>query len=165
MHVPVSFSLPYIGIIQTDWVIIGLLMIILVAAAVRWGTSRACVIAVTMPISTFLYSLMSESIGTSSLSSHLTSPLLQSLVFIGLLVFVYIMTHRMYRSYIGEGERFWLALLAGLATGLVVLVVWVHTPILASIWDFSAQTKGIFGPSYAFWWIVVSLFTLGYVRS
>ena len=165
MHVPTAITVPYVGIIQTDWLIIGLLIIILVSVAVRWGTSRACVVAVTLPVSVFMFSLINDSVGTAAIVSHVTSPLMQSLVFLGILVFVYIMTYRMYRGYIGEGEGLWLAFLAGLATSFVVLVVWIHTPALGSIWEFSSQIKSVFGSSYAFWWMIISLFTLGYVRS
>ena len=135
------------------------------AIAIKWGTARACVVAVTMPVSAFMYSLINDSIGTSSIVSHFNFPITQSLEFIGIMVFVYIMTHRMYRSYAGEGERLWLAFLAGVATSAVVLVVWVHTPALGIIWEFSSQTKSVFGTNYAFWWMIISLLTLGYVRS
>ena len=165
MHVPNAIVAPYIGTIQTDWLIIGLLLVILVATAVKWGTARACVVAVTMPVSAFLFSLINDSIGTSAIVSHFNAPFTQSLEFIGIIVFVYIMTHRMYRSYSGDGEGLWLAFLAGLATSFVVLVVWIHTPALGIIWEFSSQTKNVFGTNYAFWWMIISLFTLGYVRS
>lgn len=165
MHVPASFTVPYLGIIQIDWVIIGLLIIILTATAIRWGTVRTCVIAVTMPVSAFLFSLISSSAIASSVSSNMNSPLMQSGIFIALLVFVYIMTYRMYRSFLGEGERLWLAFVAGLAASFVVIVVWIHTPALASIWEFSKQTQSIFGSLYALWWMIASLLLLGYVRS
>ena len=165
MHIPTSFIAPYVGVIQTDWLIIGFLLIVLVAVASKWGTARACVIAVTMPVSAFMFSLINDSVGTATIVSRFGSPLTQTLEFVGILVFVYIMTHRMYRSYTGEGERISLAFLSGIATIAVVMVVWIHTPALGIIWDFSSQTKSVFGTNYAFWWMIISLLTLGYVRS
>ena len=157
--------LPYTHYFQPDWSIIFSLVVIVTAIAVKWGTARACVIAVTLPVSAFIYTLVHDGFLVSSIDSHLSSPLMQSGIFAIISIFVYIMTHRMYRNYVNEGESIIFALLAGIATTCIILVVWIHTPALTSIWNFIPMIDTIFGATYALWWMLISLLVLGYVRS
>lgn len=160
-----NLAVPYIGHMQTDWIIILSLVVIFTAVAIKWGTARTCVMALTLPVSAFLYTLVHDGFLLSTLDAKLTSPILQSALFGIICIFVYIMTHRMYRSYTNEGEHLLLAFLAGIATTCITLVVWIHTPALASIWSFLPLINMIFGASYALWWMIVSLLLLGYIRS
>ncbi|MDB5188146.1 MAG: hypothetical protein JWO50_666 [Candidatus Kaiserbacteria bacterium] len=160
-----SMALPYVGHIQPDSIIIAALIIGISAIAVKWGTARACVIAITLPVTAFIYTLVHDGFLVSTIDTKLTSPLMQSALFGIIVVFVYITTHRMYRSFVHEGESIALAILAGIASTCIVLVVWIQTPALMSIWNFSNTIDMLFGAAYALWWILGSLLVLAYVRS
>jgi hypothetical protein len=160
-----NLALPYVGHIQPDSIIIAALIIGISAIAVKWGTARACVIAITLPVSAFIYTLVHDGFLASTVDTKLTSPLMQSALFGIIVVFVYITTHRMYRSFIHEGESIALAILAGIAATCVVLVAWIHTPALGSIWTFSSSISMVFGAAYALWWMLGALIVLAYVRS
>jgi uncharacterized membrane protein YobD (UPF0266 family) len=157
--------LPYITHIKPDTIVLVALVIGLTAISISWGTARACVIALTIPVSAFLFTLVHDAAFASTINEHLTNVWLQSGLFFLIAIFVYIMTHRMYRSYHNEGESLVLALLAGMATAIIVVVVWVHTPALVGIWTFNPFLTTMFGASYALWWFIVSFLLLGYVRS
>jgi hypothetical protein len=154
-----NLALPYVGHIQPDSIIIAALIIGISAIAVKWGTARACVIAITLPVSAFIYTLVHDGFLASTVDTKLTSPLMQSALFGIIVVFVYITTHRMYSSFINEG------ILAGIAATCVVLVAWIHTPALGSIWTFSSSISMVFGAAYALWWMLGALIVLAYVRS
>ncbi len=150
--------------VPVDWLVSGLIFIIVSADALRCGSIRAGAIAISLPLATFLYPMLSLTIGLSAITGHFQSQLAQDISFLVLEAILFACVHQMLYSF-DRSASFLLAMLCGLAATIVVLVVWAQSPILESIWHLSPPLQTVFGQSYRFLWLLGSYLALAFVSS
>lgn len=150
-----------------DWVIFLVIAIILLVDSLRSGTGRASAVALAAPASYFLYTELElgKTFILSQLTSSLNTTVLQAGLLAGIFVLTFFLFHRIMYSFGGSSASPLQSILSSLSATVVLIVMWVHVPVLESVWHFSSQFQSAFGATYAFLWVVVAYLALAFVRS
>ncbi|HEY4514373.1 MAG TPA: hypothetical protein VJH69_03575 [Candidatus Paceibacterota bacterium] len=154
----------YFSYIPFDWIIIGLVAILIAIDAIRSGPSRAISLSIAIPISFFLNSAFYGTKFLGALSAKISSPLSQAALFIALLVVIYLLVRRMMDQYGNSGGTLTQAAICGISSSVLFLVIWIEVPSLESIWKFGPQVQAIFGGAYQFWWTLGAYSVLAFSR-
>lgn len=151
--------------IPLDWFIIGGIVVILAIDSLRSGIARAISLALSAALASFLFSLFDTALFLKDIAALNASPMAQAIIFIVLIIACFMLLRRMgiehYESGVGEPVQ---AILAAVAATAVLILVWVHSPELQGLYEFSGQIQSIFSDAYRFWWILGSFATLTFVR-
>ncbi len=148
--------------IPLDWLIIGVFFVLVTIDAIRAGSVRAASLAISFPLSVYLYQLLSQSILISTIDKQFSSNLEQVLIFAILEVVVFVCLHQMLYSFDAYTSII-SAVVCGLAATVAVLSVWTNLPILQSLWHFTPQVQGVFGTSYRFFWLIAAYLALAFI--
>src|SRR4051794_9748612 len=109
-----------------DWVIVGLFSMLIAIDALRSGTARAAAFALAAPLSLFVASEISYTVFIGSEMQKISSPYVQGGIFAAFFVIFFILVYLMIPKSSGSGSLPLQALLAGLASGVVLAVVWLQ---------------------------------------
>jgi hypothetical protein len=148
-----------------DWILIGVLFVIIAAETMRSGAQKACILSLAAPIASLLYLLVSHAALIATALAQLSTPLSQALLFIGLVALTCLVIARIGLSFGSEAGAPIQAVVAGIATVAVVIAVWLQVPALDSIWHFGPQVQNIFAEQYRFWWLIGGYIALAAIRS
>ena len=149
--------------IPIDWIILGALAILFSIDALRAGPAKISALALALPSAMLISGLLPGAAFLGSIVSQFSTPFLQGALFLAIAAGLYILVRRMDASYGGEGQPFQ-ALLAGCAGTAILMVVWLQIPALTALWAFGSDIVGVFGTTYAFWWLIGSYAALAAVR-
>jgi hypothetical protein len=150
--------------IPLDWIVIGAFFIIVLADALRAGSTRAAALSLSLPIAYFLYQMVSQTALLGSLTAPFSGEIAQAIIFAVIEAVLFVCCHQMFFSY-DRSTSLFSAAIAGFAATAVVLVVWTETPVLQSLWHFGPVVGSIFGASYRFFWLIAAYFALAFVGS
>ncbi|KKU27193.1 MAG: hypothetical protein UX39_C0003G0032 [Candidatus Magasanikbacteria bacterium GW2011_GWA2_46_17] len=150
--------------IPLDWMVIVGFGIILAFIVMRTGISRAVALALSLPVALLIFSELTQARFLAGIGAQLGTPIMKALVFIIPFVVIYYFVHQMIDTYGSGNGAITQALLASIATVVVVVVVWLQVPELQSLWHFGSQIQSIFDEQYRFWWLVCAYSTLAFVR-
>lgn len=147
--------------LPTDWIIFAVVFAVCAIDAMRSGASRAIAVSLAMPV---LYACASLLPKTAVLDSVLkqVNGIPYAILLLVLLGFFSLCMYRTTRDY-GSAVPV-KALMAALATTIILIIFWIQIPALSGIWHFSSQVAGIFGTAYAFFWTIGSYLMLVAVR-
>ena len=148
-----------------DWFIIGAVILAVALDALRSGTNRACALTLALPAVLMLFSASLREVSLGSLSIQLSSPMLRAIIFGALLIAIYLLIRRMFGSYDENGAGFMNATVAGIATVVVLITVWLQVPELQSLWHFGPTVQNVFNELYGPWWILGAYAALAFARS
>lgn len=151
--------------IPYDWLVFGGVTLLIALDSLRSGIGRASSIALSLPIAGILYELLSKTVGISSITALTASPAAQAGTFAVVALASYLLVRRIALEYIesGVGEPIQ-ALLAGCAATVVIIVVWLHVPVLEPIWHLSDKVHALFSESYRLIWLVGAYLALAFAR-
>lgn len=151
--------------VPTDWIIIIVLAILLAFDALRSGFGRANALALCLPATLFLFGALPHAKILSRVVGLFGTPLLKAVLIGIVFAAAYLLVRRIAPSYSTGSTPVIQALLAGTASAIVLVVVWLSVPDLQSVWRFGPQVQAVFGEAYRFWWLAFSYTTLAFVRS
>src|SRR3989338_2929609 len=151
--------------IPTDWIVIVSFAILIAFDSVRPGTARASALALSLPVTLFLISALPHAKVLSGIAGQFATPALKAVLFGIVFVVAYILVRRMSVPNRNNSGASIQALIAGVATVAVVVVVWLQVPELQSVWHFGAQVQSVFGEAYRFWWVTGAFVALAFVES
>lgn len=151
--------------IPIDWIIIFAFAVLVAFDAMRAGTGRACALSLSLPVTLLLISELSHAVGISSISAQFETSISKALIFGIIFVIAYFLVRRINKSYRDGGGAIIQAILTGISTASILVVIWLQVPELQSVWHFGTQVQSIFGEAYRFWWIAGSYAALAFVRS
>lgn len=151
--------------VPTDWIVIIAFAILVAFDAIRSGTGRACALVLSLPITLFLISELPHAKILSGIAEQFETPTLKAVLFGIIFVVAYILVRRISPPYRNNNGASIQAIIAGIATVAVVVVVWLQVPELQSIWHFGAQVQAVFGEAYRFWWVAGAFAALAFVES
>ncbi|OGG60010.1 hypothetical protein A2765_00910 [Candidatus Kaiserbacteria bacterium RIFCSPHIGHO2_01_FULL_56_24] len=151
--------------IPLDWIILGVLVILIALDSLRSGIGRACAIALALPVAVLLYSLVEKTAVLGTVSALSATPMAQAITFGVIAVVCYLLVRRMALEYVesGTGEPIQ-ALLAGGATTIVFIIAWEQVPALQSLWHMSDRVNAIFSESYRLIWLLGAYVGLAFAR-
>jgi hypothetical protein len=148
----------------TDWVIIAAVMVLVALESFRAGTTRAATLALSLPISLYLYEALSKAYLLAPLVQDISIPYGKAIIFCVLFFVVYFFSSRIVSSF-DVGGGILPAVLSALATVILLLLVWAQVPGLHDIWAFGAALDSAFGDLYRFYWALSALGILAFARS
>lgn len=132
-------------------------------ATLRLGASFAISLSLSLIVSTFLFAALPSAYMIGGMVSGVT-PTVAAALYGGMLV---LLTFVLYRatSTVSDGSSTPLFSIAtGLATTVVVLVMWHITP-LNVLWHFNPMIQGIFGDAYRLFWLLLAFIAFAFVKS
>lgn len=150
----------------TDWVLICTFAVLVTVDALRSGAGKAASLAFALPISLLALSTLPHSafIGLSA-QQLATNDMATAAVFLVFIVAFYLFARRTLGFWDDTAGAPLQSVLIGISCAIIVVIMWLHVPALASIWSFSPQLHAIFGEAYRLWWMIAAYATLAYVRS
>ncbi len=150
--------------VPLDWIVFGVIIIVVALDSLRSGIGRALAISVALPLAMVLFSLMQKSVLLGS-GTLLSTTYVQVGAFAVIFAAVYILTRRMGLDFVdgGMGEPVQ-ALLAGGAVTVVFACIWLQEPILSELWTLSDQAQNIFAESFRFIWLLGAYAALAFAR-
>jgi hypothetical protein len=149
----------------SDWLLIGVFIVILTIDALRSGSTRATALALALPIALWLDGALPHTIIVGTIVSQFSGPLPHAVFFLVLLVLLFLIMYRVVASYGDSGGAPLLSLLASIACAIILVVVWIQVPGSDSMWQFGSQIQTIFAENYRFFWPLIAYIILAYVRS
>jgi hypothetical protein len=161
MEIP-SFASSFAGVPLDALVILGIIAIITLYSS-RAGILPAISLSLALPLALSLVPLLASTAFLGAIASSANNETLQAGVFIAAAVIFTMLIQRTVSSF-DDTSGFRRALMAGTASAIVLTVVWLRVPALASLWDFGSQVEAIFGAGYALWWLIAAYVVLGFAR-
>ncbi|MCR4325401.1 MAG: hypothetical protein NUV59_01170 [Patescibacteria group bacterium] len=149
----------------TDWIIVIALAALVALDALRGGSNRACAISIALPLSLLALASFEKAAFLAPFASQISAYASGSVLFFVMLVAFYFFSRRIIGFWSDSREGVIQALLAGLATTIIALVVWLQIPSLDTVWHFGPQIQNVFSEAYRFWWLLISFAALAFVRS
>ena len=155
----------FFSAVPMDWFALGAIDLVVALDSLRSGIGRACSVALALPLAGVLFSFFGKAALTSAVGNSITTPIAQALIFAVLAVAAYLLIRRMGLQYMdsGMGEPIQ-SLLAGVATAVVVAVVWLSAPALTPLMHIGPQVSAIFAESYRLWWLLGAYVALAFAR-
>lgn len=151
--------------IPIDWIVIVSFAILIAFDAIRSGAGRACALALSLPTTLFLISELPQAKVLSGITGQFATPALKAILFGIVFAASYILVRRMSSPYRNNNGASIQAIIAGVATVAIVIVVWLQVPELQSIWHFGSQVQSVFGEAYRFWWVAGAFAALAFTES
>jgi hypothetical protein len=156
--------LPITATWHMDWVLLIVIVIFLTLESFQSGASRTRALALALPTMLLAVSWFSSSALLGSVSQSLTASPLGQLALHGIILLVlFILFYRIFFGYGMTNGSIAYAFLCGLATTIMLIVVLLQIPALTTYWQFSEPIPTVFGESYKFYWLLVSLAILAFV--
>lgn len=148
-----------------DFFLLGILFLIATVDTVRSGSARATTLALSFPVAIVIYSALSSAFLVSSLLQQASSELAQAIIFLLILAITLVLMYRIVSPFSSLSVPIMYALLTAAATIAVAIVCWLSVPALGALWNFSPSLQVLFGEAYRFWWLLISMVALAFVRS
>ncbi|OGG56442.1 hypothetical protein A3D71_01415 [Candidatus Kaiserbacteria bacterium RIFCSPHIGHO2_02_FULL_55_20] len=149
----------------TDWIILGVVAAVIAAECLRAGTNRAASLGLALPLALLLSSALPSAALLGGVLKQAQAPAGQAIIFLVLVIFSYFLANRILSFFSDSSGKPVQALIAGIATAVLLVVFWFQVPALDSLWHFGQQVTAVFGESYRFWWLAGSYIALAVVRS
>ncbi len=147
-----------------DWPIIGLIAALLALEAFSSGSVRTSTISISFPLTFLIMQWLPNTFLFSSAMEQLTSKEAQSAVFGLIFIGMYFMIHRMIFSFGSAGGDVPEAVISGVATAIILVIIWIQTPGLKDLWQFHSQVQLVFNETVRVWWLIGAFAALAYTR-
>ncbi|HTR19016.1 MAG TPA: hypothetical protein VMH91_03520 [Candidatus Paceibacterota bacterium] len=151
-----------ISSVPLDVLVIGIFFLIVSADSLRSGPTRATALALSLPITLYLFQIVPKTILVGSLTASFKGEIGQLVIFLVIEAILFVCFHQMFFAY-DRYSSLLNAAIAGAAATAVLVVVWIQTPVLSSLWQFGPHMQFVFGNSYSFFWFILAYFALAYV--
>ena len=149
--------------IPTDWIIIGIALILLALIAMYSGVANLVALSIATLLTSAFIPLIPQAKFLSSFAERAQDPSSQPVVFIALFIPLFIMMRWVTRDTFEDTGPVQ-AIMAAFATVIIVIVTWQQMPALVGIWDFGGLVEALFNEAYRLWWLLGALLLLTFAR-
>jgi len=161
-----AFYPSWLSHIPFGWIVFVLLVLLFIIDAMRSGPAHASMLAISAPVSLFLFSLVSHTFLLGGvITPFLSSTYIMAGIFVVLFIATFLLANRMTATFSGSSGGLMNSLLAGVGGTVVLFVLWIQVPALLSLWNPGTQIHSIFGTPFALAWFLVVYVVLAFVRS
>jgi hypothetical protein len=150
--------------IPTDWIVLGVVVVILSLDAIRSGPSRATALALAAPLALVFSDALSQTAILGPIAAQMTTSYAQALLFGVMFVGLFFVLYRILYAFSSMGGALQ-GVISGVAATVVLAVVWTEAMQLQALWHFGPQMATIFSAAYRFWWLTGAYVALAFVRS
>src|SRR5437773_2532893 len=133
--------LPGIAALPIDWIAIAVFAAIVALESFRAGSNRAAALALALPATLMALSALPKAFLIGPLIQQVSGQVPEALLFGAVLFVVFMLIHKMFGFYGDSSGSFMSALIAGIATAVIAVVVWLQQPALQSLWHFGPQVQ------------------------
>lgn len=144
-----------------DIVAIAVLVIVIGFDAVKNSIGRAAALAVAFPLGVFLHSLIPH---TAFLKSVPLEGLSGAAVLFGAIILAFILARRIGLEFVSGAGGLMQGLFAGLAAVVVIIVMWIHSPLLDSLYHLSDPVRMLFHTDYSLYWLLGAYAVIAFAR-
>ncbi len=132
-------------------------------ATLRLGASFAIALSLSLIISGTLFAALP---GTFMIGPALSGigPMAAAGIYSAIVVLLTFILYRATSTLSDDSARPMFAIATGLATTIIVLVMWHATP-LASFWTFNPLIQSVFGDPYRLFWLLLAFISFAFVKS
>ncbi len=146
-----------------EWLVLIGLGFVSMVDSIRAGPSRSIAVALAFLTSTFLYGLMGDTYFLGAAIKLMGA--WQPVTFLFLFALLVVLFSRIVSAYNADTGGPLLAILTACATVTLLIITWIHTPALESLYHMSAPLQFLFTESYRLYWTLGALGVFAYVRS
>jgi hypothetical protein len=150
--------------VPIDIFVIGALVAVIGIDAVKHSIGRASALAVAMPLGLFLYSLIPSTLFLGTLDFLRNSPSAERITLIICIILAYILARRIGLEFVSGAGGLMQGIFAGVAATVVLIVIWLHAPILDSLYHLSDPVRSLFAEPYRLFWLLGSYAILAFAR-
>ncbi len=147
-----------------DIVAAALFATVVTVDTLRSGASRAVSLSLGLVMATVLFAALPATYLIGPAVAGIATTQVASGIFAAITVLASFIMYRITASLSDDSARPLLAIATGVATTVVVMVVWQMTP-LQNLWHFNAAIAGIFGASYRLYWLLLAFIAFAFVKS
>jgi hypothetical protein len=150
--------------IPLDWLIAGTALVVMVLGTMLRGTIYPTALSLSLPVALILFNAASHTAFMGGIARQFSTPIEQVVLFAILTVIVFICMYRICTTFDHSSPPL-VALVASLATVIIVIVFWIQITPLEFLWRPGAQMQSLFGDQYAFFWLIGAYLALAFARS
>lgn len=147
-----------------DYIIIAVVIAIITIDAMRSGPSKAAALALALPLAYVLFAALPAAYLLGTAVSSMSDPRAKAAIFLVLLAVLWVLIKMTIGSFLDMSGSALGAILVGLATTAIALVVWLSVPELTDLWKFGPQIHAVFAAPFGFWWLLLSVAALAFAR-
>jgi hypothetical protein len=150
--------------LPVDWLILGGIAVVVALDSLRSGIGRAISLSLALSLALLIFPLVEQTVFIGTLEI-LQTPAMQAALFGALTAALFLLMRRLGFDYLdsGMGEPVQ-ALLAGAATAVVLICVWLQVPILNDWWTFNTTIQTFFAEQYRLLWLLGAYAVLAFAR-
>ena len=149
--------------IQIDWFIVAVLFILSAFDGYQSGGARASAAAIALPLSIIFSNTVASTLALGATLHTLHAEAYPTAVIGVLFVIFYLIINRMIEPSFGAGGII-SALLAGAGGVVVLLDVWIGTPILDTLFHFGPFPQFVFSETYRLYFVIGGYIALAFAR-
>ncbi len=147
-----------------DWIVIAVFACVVALETFRAGSNRAAALALALPAALMVLAALPTAFFIGPMVSQFSGGMQGAVLFSVVLFGLFILIHKMFGFYGDSSGSFFQALIAGIATAAIAIVVWLQEPALQALWHFGPQVQAVFAEAYRFWWILLAYIALAVSR-
>ncbi len=148
-----------------DWIIIIVCALLIAFDALRSGAARASALSLALPVTVFVFGLISHTYYIGAIFQKFSSAMLQAGVFLAVALVMFFIVYRIISLFVSSAPRLLFSILSAVSATMVMVVVWIQVTPLSSVWQFSPSTIALFGSDFALLWLLCAYLILAFIRS
>jgi len=146
-----------------EWFALIVLGIVSFVDTMRSGPNRSIAISLALLTSTFLYDQLPSTVFLGPILKAFGS--FQGIIFLIFFALLIVLFLRIISPFNANSTGPLLAGLTALATVVLLIVIWIHTPALEALYHMSAPMQFLFTAPYSLLWTLGALVVFALVRS
>lgn len=149
--------------IPVDWLVLGGILVVIAVDALRSGVGRAVAVSIAMPLASVHYSFVEHTVTIGSLPI-LQLPIAKTALFAFFFITLYFLIRRSSTEYLTSFSGPTQVILAGAATAVIFMCVWIMEPVLNVWWMPNEMVQAIFSEKFHLFWLLGAYSTLAFAK-
>ncbi len=149
--------------LPVDWFVLGGILVVIALDSLRSGVGRAVAVSIAMPLASVHYSFVPHTITIGTLPI-LQNPMAQTALFAFFFITLYLLIRRSSSEYLTSFSGPTQVILAGAATAIIFMCVWLMEPVLNQWWMPNQTVQTVFAEQFHLFWLLAAYSILAFAR-
>jgi hypothetical protein len=147
-----------------DWIVLGGIFVVVVIDSLHSGVGRAVAASMAMPLAHIHYLLVEKTVTIGTLPI-LQSPVAKTVIFALFFFTLYFLVRRTNAEYLTDFSGPIRVILAGTATAIIFLIIWLMEPALNQWWMPNEVIHAVFAEKFHLFWLLGAYAALSYASN
>lgn len=147
-----------------DWIVLGGIFVVVVIDSLHSGVGRAVAASMAMPLAHVHFSLVGKTVTIGTLPL-LQSPYAKTAIFVLFFFTLYFLIRRTNAEYITDFSGPIRVILAGTATAVIFITIWLIEPTLNQWWTPNQMVHTVFAEKFHLFWLLGAYAALSYASN